>query len=111
MPWASVGSADFDNRSFRLNDEANLNVIDREIAAAEAQSFTQDKARAHEAIYEQWMNRSAWQRGDRRRGCAGAISALSEAKRREEARRILTGTTRRRLRDYAVGFRLSHFAS
>ena len=25
--WTSVGSANFDNRSFRLNDEANLNII------------------------------------------------------------------------------------
>ena len=60
--WTSVGSANFDNRSFRLNDEANLNVIDREIAAAEAQAFAQDKARSREVTYEQWMNRPAWQR-------------------------------------------------
>ena len=26
--WVSVGSTNFDNRSFRLNDEANLNVLD-----------------------------------------------------------------------------------
>ena len=60
--WTSVGSANFDNRSFRLNDEANLNVIDRELAFAEAQAFAQDKARAREVTYEQWMNRPAWQR-------------------------------------------------
>ena len=28
----SVGSTNFDNRSFRLNDEANLNIYDREFA-------------------------------------------------------------------------------
>lgn len=28
--WTSVGSTNFDNRSFRLNDEANLNVLDAE---------------------------------------------------------------------------------
>ena len=27
--WVSVGSTNFDNRSFRLNDEANLNAIDK----------------------------------------------------------------------------------
>ena len=32
--WVSVGSTNFDNRSFRLNDEANLNVLDRGFAAA-----------------------------------------------------------------------------
>ena len=28
--WSSVGSTNFDDRSFRLNDEANLNVLDPE---------------------------------------------------------------------------------
>ena len=30
--WSSVGSTNFDARSFRLNDEANLNVYDAEFA-------------------------------------------------------------------------------
>ena len=30
----SVGSTNFDNRSFRLNDEANLNVYDRNLCRA-----------------------------------------------------------------------------
>ena len=30
--WTSVGSTNFDNRSFRLNDEANLNVFDEAFA-------------------------------------------------------------------------------
>src|SRR5688572_18230839 len=33
--WTSVGSTNFDNRSFRLNDEANLNVYDPEFARAQ----------------------------------------------------------------------------
>jgi len=57
-----VGSADFDNRSFRLNDEANLNVIDRGIAAAETCSFEEDKARSHEVTYAEWQRRPAWQK-------------------------------------------------
>ena len=60
--WTSVGSANFDNRSFRLNDEANLNVIDREIAAVETRAFEEDKARAREVSYRDWLNRPAWQR-------------------------------------------------
>ena len=31
--FSSVGSTNFDNRSFRLNDEANLNVLDRDFGA------------------------------------------------------------------------------
>jgi phosphatidylserine/phosphatidylglycerophosphate/cardiolipin synthase-like enzyme len=32
--WVSVGSANIDSRSFRLNDEANLNVLAAGFAAA-----------------------------------------------------------------------------
>ena len=31
--FSSVSSTNFDNRSFRLNDEANLNVLDRDFGA------------------------------------------------------------------------------
>ncbi len=37
--WVSIGSANLDNRSFRLNDEANLNVIDGDFARAAANFF------------------------------------------------------------------------
>ena len=36
--WTSVGSTNFDNRSFSINDEANLNVHDREFAAEECEN-------------------------------------------------------------------------
>lgn len=60
--WTSVGSANFDNRSFRLNDEANLNIIDREIAAEEARVFEADLARAREVTLDDWRQRPIWQR-------------------------------------------------
>jgi cardiolipin synthase len=60
--WTSVGSANFDNRSFRLNDEANLNIIDREIAATETRAFDQDLKRSREITYQEWLDRPAWQR-------------------------------------------------
>ena len=41
--WVSVGSTNFDNRSFRLNDEANLNVYDAVFAAEQAIVFESDK--------------------------------------------------------------------
>ena len=34
--WVSVGSTNFDNRSFRLNDEANLNIYDGVFAKEQA---------------------------------------------------------------------------
>ncbi|HEY6893361.1 MAG TPA: phospholipase D-like domain-containing protein, partial [Rhodanobacteraceae bacterium] len=41
----SVGSTNFDNRSFSLNDEANLNLYDREFARQQIEIFRQDLAR------------------------------------------------------------------
>ena len=40
--WTSVGSTNFDSRSFRLNDEANLNVYDREFAQRQIADFEED---------------------------------------------------------------------
>ncbi len=55
--WTCVGSANFDNRSFRLNDEANLNVIDREFAFESERSFDADLARARRVRYRAWKHR------------------------------------------------------
>ena len=60
--WVSVGSANFGNRSFRLNDEANLNVFSHEFAAEQARAFEEDKVRCAEVTYEEWKRRSLWQR-------------------------------------------------
>jgi cardiolipin synthase len=55
--WTSVGSTNFDNRSFRLNDEANLNILDAEFAAAQARIFEEDKARSRRITLEEWRRR------------------------------------------------------
>ncbi|HZR78599.1 MAG TPA: phospholipase D-like domain-containing protein, partial [Chthoniobacterales bacterium] len=41
--FVSVGSGNFDNRSIRLNDEANLDVLDRQFAAEQIRFFEMDK--------------------------------------------------------------------
>jgi cardiolipin synthase len=46
--FVSVGSGNFDNRSIQLNDEANLDVLDRDFAAQQAQLFEIDKKQSHE---------------------------------------------------------------
>jgi cardiolipin synthase A/B len=56
----SVGSTNFDNRSFRLNDEANLNVYDGEFAARVSTVFEDDLERAHRITFEAWKARP-WQ--------------------------------------------------
>ncbi|SDP81089.1 cardiolipin synthase [Ralstonia sp. 25mfcol4.1] len=53
----SVGSTNFDNRSFRLNDEATLNILDREFAAQQTRIFEDDLARSRPVSFEAWKNR------------------------------------------------------
>ncbi len=56
----SVGSTNFDNRSFRLNDEANLNVYDAGFAMRVTAVFEDDLKRARRITFEEWKNRP-WQ--------------------------------------------------
>ena len=53
----SVGSTNFDNRSFRLNDEANLNVYDSAFAARMTATFEDDLKRSRQVTYADWLNR------------------------------------------------------
>ncbi|MFC0677690.1 phosphatidylserine/phosphatidylglycerophosphate/cardiolipin synthase family protein [Lysobacter korlensis] len=53
----SVGSTNFDIRSFRLNDEASLNVYDGEFAAAMTEVYEHDLERAVAYSYEAWKRR------------------------------------------------------
>ena len=55
--WVSVGSTNFDNRSFRLNDEANLNVIDYKFATEQARVFEMDKQAADKITLSDWQRR------------------------------------------------------
>jgi cardiolipin synthase len=55
--WTSVGSTNFDNRSFRLNDEANLNVYDADFACEQVAIFEQDKTRSRRVSLEEWVAR------------------------------------------------------
>ena len=56
----SVGSTNFDNRSFRLNDEANLNIYDPEFAGRLTAVFEGDLERSRRITFEDWKNRP-WQ--------------------------------------------------
>ena len=58
--WASVGSSNFDPRSFRLNAEANLNVLDSNFAAKQIEIFEQDKARSREITLEMLKHQPIW---------------------------------------------------
>lgn len=55
--WVSVGSTNMDNRSFRLNDESNLNIIDKKWALEIVDVFNKDKASSDKMTYEKWKHR------------------------------------------------------
>jgi cardiolipin synthase len=56
--WATVGSTNFDNRSFALNEELNLTLYDRSLARQLEQTFAEDLKHARKITYEEWDNRS-----------------------------------------------------
>jgi cardiolipin synthase len=53
----SVGSTNFDARSFRLNDEANLNIYDAAFAARQTEVFEQDLQKSRRVTLQEWQNR------------------------------------------------------
>ena len=58
----SVGSTNFDNRSFRLNDEATLNVLDRGFAQLQTAVFEADLAMARRITHAEWLQRPRTER-------------------------------------------------
>ena len=58
----SVGSTNFDVRSFRLNDEASLNVYDAAFAERMTEVFEADLKPTVQYTYEMWKNRPAKQK-------------------------------------------------
>ena len=53
----SVGSTNFDNRSFRLNDEATLNILDAQFARQQTEIFNADLAKSKIVGFVEWANR------------------------------------------------------
>ena len=60
--WTSVGSANFDDRSFRLNDEANLNVFSSDLAAEQIRYIEADIASSKRMVRRRWARRSGTRR-------------------------------------------------
>ena len=56
---ASVGSTNFDPRSFHLNDEANLNVYDAGFAGELTRVFEEDLKRCKKVTLQDWQGRPA----------------------------------------------------
>jgi cardiolipin synthase len=55
--WSTIGSSNFDDRSFRLNDEVNVNVYDEGIAKEMETMFMDDLAHSTEVSLKRWFKR------------------------------------------------------
>jgi cardiolipin synthase A/B len=60
--WTTIGSSNFDDRSFRLNDEVNVNVYDEAIASQVEQMFMDDVAKSVEITPRKWLRRPFFDR-------------------------------------------------
>jgi len=55
--WTTIGSSNFDDRSFRLNDEVNINVYNDALGAQMEAMFHADLARCEEVTLRKWFRR------------------------------------------------------
>ena len=55
--WTSVGSTNFDSRSFSVNDEANLNVHDGGFAREQVAIFERDLKASRRVTLDEWEKR------------------------------------------------------
>lgn len=60
--WSIVGSANMDNRSRKLNEEAVVGILDREFGAKLETIFLADTAKAEQIKLPEWRKRSLWSR-------------------------------------------------
>ncbi|MFT3867573.1 MAG: cardiolipin synthase [Nibricoccus sp.] len=56
--FATVGSVNFDNRSFAINDEANINVLDRDFVRDLTKTFEADRQKSRVLRFEEYDDRS-----------------------------------------------------
>ncbi len=60
--WGVVGSTNFDNRSFGINDEVNLAARDPDFTQRLQQDFAKDLACSRKVTYQEWKRRPVLER-------------------------------------------------
>ncbi len=58
--WSCVGSTNFDDRSFQLNDEISMGIVDPVIAGQLIAAFNDDVRHARERHFDEWQKRPFW---------------------------------------------------
>jgi cardiolipin synthase A/B len=60
--WSTIGSTNFDNRSFALNDELNVVIYNTGVAANLERTFADDLAHSKKVEYREWRQRGVMER-------------------------------------------------
>jgi cardiolipin synthase len=60
--WVTVGTTNFDNRAFALNEESNVCLYDRTAAAEFERIFADDLAACDRVTLEAWRRRPLWRK-------------------------------------------------
>jgi len=60
--WSAIGTTNLDNRSFEHNDEMNVAIRDKAVAARLTQDFLADVAKSEEVTFEKWQQRPMTER-------------------------------------------------
>jgi cardiolipin synthase A/B len=55
--WSTIGTANFDNRSFSHNEESNVSMSDEAVTAALTRSFEEDLSVSERMTKERWQRR------------------------------------------------------
>ena len=58
--WSAIGSSNFDDRTFEINDEIMLGLLDADLAARFEAIFEKDALECAELDHQAWRNRGLW---------------------------------------------------
>jgi len=60
--WCVLGTTNIDNRSFEHNDEVNVAMRDRALAARLLEDYVRDITESEEVTLERWKRRPWWEK-------------------------------------------------
>jgi cardiolipin synthase len=60
--WVTVGTTNFDNRSFAHNEESNASFLDSRLAAQLNRFFEEDLSGCQRMTLQRWRQRGWWAR-------------------------------------------------
>ena len=60
--WSTIGTTNFDNRSFAHNEESNVCIYDRALAGKLQETFLADMRDCEHVSFEAWRKRGIWSR-------------------------------------------------